>query len=117
MPTRTAGAPWGRQHVVGDVQTKPDRLCRLGDAQQQGIPDRLDLGGAVGAQFGPHRGAEVGDQPRRLLVPVGLGQGGETGDVGEQEGRRCRGLLGVRRGTHRPAAATVVRQHADPGAI
>ena len=32
--------------------------------------------------------AEVRDQGRRLLVTMGFGQRGETGDVGKQEGGR-----------------------------
>jgi len=36
-----------------------------------------------GRQLGADRLAEVGDQGRCLLVAMGLGQGGEAGDVGK----------------------------------
>jgi hypothetical protein len=41
------------------------------------IPDRLDLLGLMGSQQPTHGHTESADQIGSLLVPMGLGQGGE----------------------------------------
>ena len=58
--------------------------------QHQRIPDGLDLLGLMGGQQPPHGPTEPTDQIGGLLVPVGLGQGGEAREVREQERLHCR---------------------------
>src|SRR6478735_3082911 len=77
-----------RHRIVCDPKSEPDGSCRLGNAEHDGVSDRLyalsrDLG-----QLRIHCTAEVADELDRGLVTVGLRQGGEAGDVRKQEGRR-----------------------------
>jgi hypothetical protein len=59
-------------------------LARVRDAQHEGIADGLHASGA-GRQLGFDRLAEVRHEGCRLLVPVRLRQGGEAGDIREDE--------------------------------
>ena len=69
------------------VQAEKDGLTRIRDAQHDRVADGLHVN-CVRRQFTPDRFAEIRDQGGRFLVPVGLGQRGEAGNVGEQEGGR-----------------------------
>ena len=66
------------------------------DAQHEGIADGLHVSGVVG-EVGSDRVAEVRDEHCCVLVAVRLGQGGEAGDIGEDEGGRRRAQGGPNR--------------------
>ena len=75
------------EHAVGEPEPERDRRPRLVHAQQHGVTDGLDLLGAEPGQQGADLGAEAVHELGGLLVAVRLGERGEPGDVGEEEGR------------------------------
>ena len=77
--------------VMDDVQPEPDGVSGLGDAQHEGIADGLHVRPAERRKLRVDRRAEVGDERGGFVVAVGFGQGGEAGDVGEQERRHVGG--------------------------
>ena len=77
--------------IVRDPKAKADRVCRVGDAEHEGVSDRLYVLSPDPRQSRVHRTGEGGDELHRGLVTVSLRQGGEAGDVGEQEGGCCIG--------------------------
>jgi hypothetical protein len=62
---------------------------RVAGPQHQRITDGLDLLGLMFGQQSAHGHTEPADQVGGLLVPVGLGQGGETREIREQERLHC----------------------------
>jgi hypothetical protein len=72
-------------HVVHNAQPQPDRRPRSAGPEHQRIPDGLDLLGLMGGQQPTHGHTEPADKIGRLLIPMGLGQGGEAREVREQE--------------------------------
>jgi hypothetical protein len=78
MPTRTSGKPcWA---PTSCTMHRPSRIAAAAVAgpQHQRVPDGLDLMGLMGGQQLAHGHTEPADQVGGLLVPVGLGQGGEA---------------------------------------
>jgi hypothetical protein len=73
-------------HIKHDAEPEPDRRRRVAGPEHQRIPDGLDLVGVMGGQQPPHGHTEPADQVGGLLVPMGLGQGGEAREIREQEG-------------------------------
>ena len=78
--------PVAAHHAVGDVQAEQDGLRGVGDRAASAHRRWSSRDVPPCRQLGPDRVAEVGDERRRLLVAVRLGQRGEAGDVGEDEG-------------------------------
>jgi hypothetical protein len=72
-------------HIKHDAEPEPDRRRRVAGPEHQRIPDGLDLVGVMGGQQPPHGHTEPADQVGGLLVPMGLGQGGEAREVRKQE--------------------------------
>jgi hypothetical protein len=65
-------------HVVHDAQPEPDRRRTVAGPQHQRIPDGLDLLGVMLGEQLAHGRTEPADKVGGLLVPVGLGEGGEA---------------------------------------
>ena len=76
---------------MDDVQPGPDCVSGLGGAQHEGVADGLHVRPAEREKLRVDRGAEVGNELGGFVVTVGFGQGGEAGDVGEQERRHVGG--------------------------
>jgi hypothetical protein len=64
-------------HVVHDAQPEPDRRRGVAGPRQR-IADGLDLMGVMGGQELAHGHTEPVDKVDGLLVPMGLGEGGEA---------------------------------------
>jgi hypothetical protein len=71
--------------VMDNRKSKPYGGHRVAAMDHQRIADRLDLARLMCGQQGAHRGRELGYDIRRLLVPVGLGQCREAGQICEQK--------------------------------
>jgi hypothetical protein len=84
---------WGAvagEDIVGDPQPEKHGVLRIGDAEHEGVTDRLDLRPPKRWKLGGYRVAKIGHEVRRLFVAVGFREGGEAGDVREDECRGCR---------------------------
>jgi hypothetical protein len=83
-------APWeavALADAVDQLQSKRDRLRRVGGADHDRVADALDLLGVVVRKQLPHGSAELSDDISGGLVAHGLGQRREPGQVREEEGR------------------------------
>lgn len=69
-----------------DRQTEPDRVAWTVNPHHDCVADRLHLLPTVPGKQLANGVAELADELRRFLVAVHLGQRGEPGQVGEQEG-------------------------------
>ena len=74
-----------RADLLDDADAELDGHLRVGGLDQQGIADRLHLLAHVLRKQTAHLVAEVGGDVGGVLVAVHLGQGGEPGEVGEEE--------------------------------
>jgi hypothetical protein len=71
---------WGAmagEDIVRDSQPEKHSELRIGDAEHQGVTDRLDLRPPERWKLGCYGVAEIGHKERRLFVAVGFGKGGE----------------------------------------
>ena len=75
-----------RAHVLDDAQSELDRPIGRSRVQHQGVPDRLDLPRLVVLEQLAHGATEFRDDIRGLVIAHRLRQGGEPGQVGEEEG-------------------------------
>lgn len=110
MPTRTLGAAMAAEDIVRDRQPEEHCVLRIGDAEHQGVADRLDLRRPKQSKLRVYRGGEIRHEAGRLFVAVGFGEGGEAGDVREDERRGCR--LGV---VERHGGIVSLRPRGKPG--
>jgi hypothetical protein len=83
---------WGAmagEDIVRDSQPEKHGVLRIVDAKHESVTDRLDLRPPKRWKLGCYGVAEVGHEARRLFVAVGFREGGEAGDVCEDECRGC----------------------------